>query len=149
MVSMEGGARVRGLSEKAKGPFERKTGTAMKRWWFKPQKGLPEESTPAAVGFHQPLSAESLLAASHRKKSCLLASGSTRPSPRHSSNNSTSNRFVATPPMYSNYRPVRAITMLPRWHARPRLGAGGMQPEVAPVLPAPRWCRSGRPGCAG
>jgi integrating conjugative element relaxase (TIGR03760 family) len=68
---MEGGARVRGLSEKAKGPFERKTGTAMKRWWFKPQKGLPEESTPAAVGFHQPLSAESLLAASHRKK--LLA----------------------------------------------------------------------------
>jgi len=40
----------------------------MKRWWFKPQKGLSEESTPAAVGFHQPLSAESLLAASHRKR---------------------------------------------------------------------------------
>lgn len=40
----------------------------MKRWWFTPQKGLPEESTPAAVGFHQPLSAESLLAASHRKR---------------------------------------------------------------------------------
>lgn len=68
MVSMEGGARVRGLSEKAKGPFERKIGTAMKRWWFKPQKGLPEESTPAAVGFHQPLSAASLLAVSHRKR---------------------------------------------------------------------------------
>ncbi|EMM9104635.1 relaxase [Pseudomonas putida TRO1] len=40
----------------------------MKRWWFKPQKGLPEETTPAAEGFHQPLSAESLLAASHRKR---------------------------------------------------------------------------------
>ncbi|GAB1616897.1 MobH family relaxase [Pseudomonas sp. NGC7] len=40
----------------------------MKRWWFKPQKGLSEESTPAAVGFHQPLSAESLLSASHRKR---------------------------------------------------------------------------------
>ncbi|HDS1733404.1 MobH family relaxase [Pseudomonas sp. BP8] len=40
----------------------------MKRWWFRPQKGLPEDSTPAAVGFHQPLSAESLLAASHRKR---------------------------------------------------------------------------------
>jgi len=62
------GARVRGLSEKAKGPFERKAGTAMKRWWFKPQKGLPEETTPAAEGFHQPLSAESLLAVSHRKR---------------------------------------------------------------------------------
>ncbi len=62
------GARVRGLSEKAKGPFERKAGTAMKRWWFKPQKGLPEEATPAAEGFHQPLSAESLLAAGHRKR---------------------------------------------------------------------------------
>lgn len=68
MVSMEGGARVRGLSEKAKGSFERKAGTAMKRWWFKPQKGLPEETIPVAVGFHQPLSAESLLAASHRKR---------------------------------------------------------------------------------
>lgn len=68
MVSMEGGARVRGLSEKAKGPFERKAGTAMKRWWFKPQKGLPEELPPAAEGFHQPLSAESLLAVSHRKR---------------------------------------------------------------------------------
>ncbi len=68
MVSMEGGARVRGLSEKAKGLFERKAGTAMKRWWFKPQKGLPEEATPATEGFHQPLSAESLLAASHRKR---------------------------------------------------------------------------------
>lgn len=40
----------------------------MKRWWFKPQKGLPGDITPAAVGFHQPLSAESLLAASHRKR---------------------------------------------------------------------------------
>ncbi|WP_409260006.1 MobH family relaxase [Pseudomonas sp. KCJK8806] len=40
----------------------------MKRWWFKPQKGLPEETTPAAEGFHQPLSAESLLAVSHRKR---------------------------------------------------------------------------------
>lgn len=40
----------------------------MKRWWFKPQKGPPEETTPDAMGFHQPLSAESLLAASHRKK---------------------------------------------------------------------------------
>ncbi|MGE8384865.1 MAG: MobH family relaxase, partial [Pseudomonas putida] len=40
----------------------------MKRWWFKPQKGLPEETAPAHVGFHQPLSAESLLAASHRKR---------------------------------------------------------------------------------
>ncbi|TRZ60947.1 relaxase [Pseudomonas alloputida] len=40
----------------------------MKRWWFKPQKGLPEEATPATDGFHQPLSAESLLAASHRKR---------------------------------------------------------------------------------
>ncbi len=40
----------------------------MKRWWFKSQKGLPEEITPAAVGFHQPLSAELLLAVSHRKK---------------------------------------------------------------------------------
>ncbi|MFR0672098.1 MobH family relaxase [Enterobacterales bacterium AW_CKDN230030176-1A_HGKHYDSX7] len=40
----------------------------MKRWWFKSQKGLPEEITPAAVGFHQPLSAELLLAASHRKR---------------------------------------------------------------------------------
>ncbi len=68
MVSMEGGSRVRGLPEKAKGPFERKAGTAMKRWWFKSQKGLPEEITPAAVGFHQPLSAELLLAASHRKR---------------------------------------------------------------------------------
>jgi len=65
---MEGGARVRGLSEKAKGPFERKAGTAMKRWWFKPQKGLPEEIIPAAEGFHQPLPAESLLAVSHRKR---------------------------------------------------------------------------------
>lgn len=65
---MEGGARVRGLSEKAKGPFERKAGTAMKRWWLKPQKGIPEETTPAAEGFHQPLSAESLLAVSHRKR---------------------------------------------------------------------------------
>ena len=68
MVSMEGGARVRGLSEKAKGPFERKAGTEMKRWWFKPQKGLPEETISAAAGFHQPLSAESLLAVSHRKR---------------------------------------------------------------------------------
>ncbi|WP_338724870.1 MobH family relaxase [Pseudomonas juntendi] len=40
----------------------------MKRWWFKPQKGLPEDITSAAEGFHQPLSAESLLAASHRKR---------------------------------------------------------------------------------
>ncbi|WPM28243.1 MobH family relaxase [Pseudomonas sp. P1B16] len=40
----------------------------MKRWWFKPHKGLPEETTPGAVGFHQPLSAESLLAANHRKR---------------------------------------------------------------------------------
>ncbi|UFH29260.1 MobH family relaxase [Pseudomonas sp. CIP-10] len=40
----------------------------MKRWWFKPQKGPPEEIIPAAEGFHQPLSAESLLAASHRKR---------------------------------------------------------------------------------
>ncbi|MFV2926401.1 MobH family relaxase [Pseudomonas alloputida] len=40
----------------------------MKRWWFKPQKGIPEETIPAAVGFHQPLSAESLLAVSHRKR---------------------------------------------------------------------------------
>lgn len=40
----------------------------MRRWWFKPQKGLPEETSPAAVGFHQPLSAESLLAVSHRKR---------------------------------------------------------------------------------
>ncbi|MGJ3439372.1 MobH family relaxase [Pseudomonas sp. Je.1.5.c] len=40
----------------------------MKRWWFKPQKGLPEETAPAHVGFHQPLSAESLLTVSHRKK---------------------------------------------------------------------------------
>ncbi|MBC3478083.1 MobH family relaxase [Pseudomonas taiwanensis] len=40
----------------------------MKRWWFKPQKGLPEETIPVAVGLHQPLSAESLLAASHRKR---------------------------------------------------------------------------------
>lgn len=40
----------------------------MKRWWFKSQKGLPEETTPAAEGFHQPLSAESLLAVSHRKR---------------------------------------------------------------------------------
>ncbi|WP_409488537.1 MobH family relaxase [Pseudomonas promysalinigenes] len=40
----------------------------MKRWWFNPQKGLPEETILAAVGFHQPLSAESLLAASHRKR---------------------------------------------------------------------------------
>ncbi len=68
MVSMEGATRVRGLSEKAKGSFERKAGTAMKRWWFKPQKGLPEDITSAAEGFHQPLSAESLLAASHRKR---------------------------------------------------------------------------------
>lgn len=68
MVSMEGGARVRGLSEKAKGPFEHEAGTAMKRWWFKPQKGLPEETAPAHVGYHQPLSAESLLTVSHRKK---------------------------------------------------------------------------------
>lgn len=68
MASMEGDARVRGLSEKAKGSSERKAGIAMKRWWFKPQKGLPEETTSAAVGFHQPLSAESLLAVSHRKK---------------------------------------------------------------------------------
>lgn len=68
MVSMEGASRVRGLPEKAKGPFELKAGTAMKRWWFKSQKGLPEEITPAAVGFHQPVSAELLLAASHRKR---------------------------------------------------------------------------------
>lgn len=68
MVSMEEGARVRGLSEKAKGPYERKAGTAMKRWWFKPQKGPAEETTPAAMGFHQPLSAEALLTASHRKR---------------------------------------------------------------------------------
>lgn len=68
MVSMEGATRVRGLSEKAKGSFERKAGTAMKRWWFKSQKGLPEDITSAAEGFHQPLSAESLLAASHRKR---------------------------------------------------------------------------------
>lgn len=40
----------------------------MKRWWFKPQKGLPEEIIPAAEGFLQPVSAESLLAASHRKR---------------------------------------------------------------------------------
>ncbi|MES3707348.1 MobH family relaxase [Pseudomonas putida] len=40
----------------------------MKRWWFKPQKGLPEEIIPAAQGFLQPLSTESLLAASHRKR---------------------------------------------------------------------------------
>ncbi|WP_313731929.1 MobH family relaxase [Pseudomonas sp.] len=40
----------------------------MKRWWFKPQKGLPEEIIPAAEGFHQPLPAESLLAVSHRKR---------------------------------------------------------------------------------
>ncbi|WP_449431993.1 MobH family relaxase [Pseudomonas putida] len=40
----------------------------MKRWWFKPQKGLPDETAPATVGLHQPLSAESLLAPSHRKK---------------------------------------------------------------------------------
>lgn len=40
----------------------------MKRWWFKREKGLPEETTPAAEGFHQPLSTESLLSASHRKK---------------------------------------------------------------------------------
>lgn len=40
----------------------------MKCWWFKPQKGLPEETIPAAAGFHQPLSAESLLAVSHRKR---------------------------------------------------------------------------------
>ncbi|MFG0462477.1 MobH family relaxase [Pseudomonas sp. yb_1] len=40
----------------------------MKRWWFKLQKGLPEDITPAAEGFHQPLSAELLLAASHRKR---------------------------------------------------------------------------------
>ncbi|EKT4543488.1 relaxase [Pseudomonas putida] len=40
----------------------------MRRWWFKPQKGLPEETSPAAVGFHQPRSAESLLAVSHRKR---------------------------------------------------------------------------------
>lgn len=40
----------------------------MKRWWFKPQKGLAEETAPAHVGFHKPLSAESLLAASHRKR---------------------------------------------------------------------------------
>ncbi|NQD54085.1 DNA-binding domain-containing protein [Pseudomonas sp. CM25] len=40
----------------------------MKRWWFKPQKGLPEETKSAAEGFLPALSAESLLAAGHRKK---------------------------------------------------------------------------------
>ncbi|PSS58935.1 MobH family relaxase [Pseudomonas sp. BBP2017] len=40
----------------------------MKRWWLKPQKGVPEQIIPAAGGFLQPLSAESLLAASHRKR---------------------------------------------------------------------------------
>lgn len=68
MVSMEGGARVSGLPEMAKGPFERKAGNAMKCWWLKPQKGPPEKINPAAEGYLQPLSAESLLAASHRKR---------------------------------------------------------------------------------
>lgn len=40
----------------------------MKRWWLKPQKGVPEQIIPAAEGFLQPLSAESLLAAGHRKR---------------------------------------------------------------------------------
>lgn len=40
----------------------------MKRWWFKPQNGHPEEIIPAAEGFLQPQSTESLLAASHRKR---------------------------------------------------------------------------------
>ncbi|MNJ28682.1 putative helicase [compost metagenome] len=40
----------------------------MKRWWLKPQKGPPKETTPAGEGFHQPLSAELLLAANHRKR---------------------------------------------------------------------------------
>lgn len=67
---MEGGARVRALSEKAKGPPERTAGHAMKRWWLTFQKGEAAEPTPTPIaeGFMLPLSAESLLAADHRRK---------------------------------------------------------------------------------
>lgn len=67
---MEGGARVRALSEKAKGPPERTAGHAMKRWWLTFQKGEAAEPTPTPIaeGFMLPQSAESLLAADHRRK---------------------------------------------------------------------------------
>ena len=70
MAAMEGGVRVRGLSEKAKGPPERIAGHAMKRWWLTLQKGEVTELTPTSLaeGFMLPQSAESLLAADYRKK---------------------------------------------------------------------------------
>lgn len=67
---MEGGAWVRGLPEKAKGPPERTAGHVMKRWWLKFQKGelAVPTPTPIAEDFMVPQLAESLLAADHRKR---------------------------------------------------------------------------------
>lgn len=67
---MEGIARVRGLSKKAKGPPTCKAGNAMMRWWLKHEKG--NTASPAselvAEGYLLPVSSESLLAADHRKR---------------------------------------------------------------------------------
>ena len=70
MASMEGIARVRGLSEKAKGPPRYKAGIAMMRWWLKHEKGNAASPAPALVaeGYFLPESSESLLAADHRKR---------------------------------------------------------------------------------
>ena len=67
---MEGIARVRGLSEKAKGPPRYKAGIAMMRWWLKHEKGNAASPAPALVaeGYFLPESSESLLAADHRKR---------------------------------------------------------------------------------